>query len=139
LRREDAFRRKRSGILLDVVKHSGKSQNADRFPSESWTTSSRILDRFSWNHRTTSTGIRKNPQFDLFEALGINDQIGFRIRAGIGGVGGKGDDGKPKTTKVLGEIIQSYTPMADFDQVTFKPQATRASKAGFPAVRGEPS
>ena len=64
----------------------------------------------------------------------INREIGFRIRAGIGGVVEKGDDGKPKTTKVLGEIIQSYTPMADFDQVTFNPQATRASEVGFPAV-----
>ena len=61
----------------------------------------------------------------------INHEIGFRIRAGIGGVVEKGDDGKSKTTKVLGEIIQSYTPMADFDQVTFKPQATPASKAGY--------
>src|ERR1035438_7176711 len=65
----------------------------------------------------------------------INREIGFRIRAGIGGVVEKGDDGKPKTTKVLGEIIQSYTPMADFDQVTFKPRATSASKASFPALR----
>ena len=52
----------------------------------------------------------------------INREIGFRIRAGIGGIVEKGDDGKSKTTKVLGEIIQSYTPMADFDRVTFKPQ-----------------
>ncbi len=69
----------------------------------------------------------------------INREIGFRIRAGIGGLVEKGDDGKSKTTKVLGEIIQSYTPMADFDQVTFKPKATSASKAGSPALRGESS
>jgi hypothetical protein len=69
----------------------------------------------------------------------INREIGFRIRAGIGGFVEKGDDLKPKTMKVLGEIIQSYTPMKDFDRETFKPQATSASKAGFPALRGEAS
>ncbi len=62
----------------------------------------------------------------------INREIGFRIRAGIGGLVEKGSDGKPKIAKVLGEIIQSYTPMADFDQVAFKPQASPASKASFP-------
>jgi hypothetical protein len=51
----------------------------------------------------------------------------------------KGDDGKPKMTKVLGEIIQSYTRMKDFDRVTFKPQVPSASEAGFPALQGEPS
>jgi len=69
----------------------------------------------------------------------INREIGFRIRAGIGGEVEKGDDKKPKTTKVLGEIIQSYTPMADFDRVTFKPQTTSSSEAGSPAPQGEPS
>ena len=54
----------------------------------------------------------------------INREIGFRIRAGIGGVVEKDEDGKTKTTKVLGEIIQSYTPMADFDRETFKPKTT---------------
>jgi hypothetical protein len=52
----------------------------------------------------------------------INREIGFRVRAGIGGVTEKGADGKPKTEKVLGEIIQSYTPMADYDRGTFGPQ-----------------
>jgi len=69
----------------------------------------------------------------------INREIGFRIRAGIGGLVEKGDDRKSKTTKVLGEIIQSYTPMADFDRVTFKPQVTSASPAGSPSLQGEPS
>jgi hypothetical protein len=69
----------------------------------------------------------------------INREIGFRIRAGIGGIVDKGDDQKPKTAKVLGEIIQSYTPMLDFDRVTFKPRATDASKDGFPALPGESS
>jgi hypothetical protein len=64
----------------------------------------------------------------------INREIGFRIRAGIGGSVEKGDDGRPKTTKVLGEIIQSFTPMADFDRVTFKPQVPPAS-----AAREDPS
>ena len=69
----------------------------------------------------------------------INREIGFRIRAGIGGEVEKGDDKKPKTTKVLGEIIQSYTPMANFDRVTFKPQTTSSSEAGSLAFQGEPS
>lgn len=53
----------------------------------------------------------------------INREIGFRIRAGIGGRVEMGENKKPKTVKVLGEIIQSYTPMKDFDRVAFKPQA----------------
>jgi hypothetical protein len=52
----------------------------------------------------------------------INREIGFRIRAGIGGVVEKGTDGKTKTVKVLGEIIQSYTPMADYDHAAFGPK-----------------
>jgi hypothetical protein len=51
----------------------------------------------------------------------INREIGFRIRAGIGGETVKGPDGKNVTAKVLGEIIQSYTPMADFDRAQFGP------------------
>jgi hypothetical protein len=46
---------------------------------------------------------------------GINREIGFRIRAGIGGEVEKNDDGKPVMAKVLGEVIQSYTPMKNFD------------------------
>lgn len=49
----------------------------------------------------------------------INREIGFRIRAGIDGVVDKDADGKAKTVKVLGEIIQSYTPMADYDRASF--------------------
>lgn len=45
----------------------------------------------------------------------INREIGFRIREGIGGRVVKGPEGKSATKKVLGEIIQSYTPMASFD------------------------
>jgi hypothetical protein len=45
----------------------------------------------------------------------INREIGFRIREGIGGTVSKGPEGKPTTKKVLGEIIQSYTPMVSFD------------------------
>ncbi len=45
----------------------------------------------------------------------INREIGFRIRAGIGGKVAKTADGKAATAKVLGEIIQSYTPMDAFD------------------------
>jgi hypothetical protein len=52
----------------------------------------------------------------------INREIGFRIRAGIGGVTVKLADGKTNATKrVTGEIIQSYTPMASYDDVTFGP------------------
>jgi hypothetical protein len=73
-------------------------------------------------------GYRKYVQDDIYKngnpAKGpINREIGFRIRAGIGGVTVKGADGKAATTKVLGEIIQSYTPMADYDRVTFGPKA----------------
>jgi hypothetical protein len=52
----------------------------------------------------------------------INREIGFRIRAGIGGVTVKLADGKTNATKrVTGEIIQSYTPMASYDVATFGP------------------
>jgi hypothetical protein len=53
----------------------------------------------------------------------INREIGWRIRAGIDGITEKGADGKAKTTKVLGEIIQSYTPMADYDRAMFGPKS----------------
>ena len=69
----------------------------------------------------------------------INREIGFRVRAGIGGRVEKTANGKSKNTKVLGEIIQTFTPMADFDRVTFNRQAASASKADFPALLGEPS
>jgi hypothetical protein len=69
----------------------------------------------------------------------INREIGFRIRAGIGGIVEKGEDKKAKIVKVLGEIIQSYTPMADFDREAFKPQIPPASKADSPADQEEPS
>ncbi|TIP03913.1 MAG: hypothetical protein E5X17_01830 [Mesorhizobium sp.] len=49
----------------------------------------------------------------------INREIGFRIRAGIGGVVEKTPQGKAATVKVLGEIIQSYTPMVDYDRDAF--------------------
>jgi hypothetical protein len=45
----------------------------------------------------------------------INREIGFRIREGIGATVIKDPAGKSATKKVLGEIIQSYTPMASFD------------------------
>ncbi|MBZ9954305.1 MULTISPECIES: hypothetical protein [unclassified Mesorhizobium] len=51
----------------------------------------------------------------------INREIGFRIRAGIGGVVEKTPKGKSATVKVLGEIIQSYTPMVDYDRAVFGP------------------
>ena len=45
----------------------------------------------------------------------LNREIGFRIRAGIGGTVVTGPDGKKATQKVLGEIIQSYTLMESYD------------------------
>lgn len=51
----------------------------------------------------------------------INRKIGRRIRAGIGGIVEKDADGKARIVKVLGEIIQSYTPMADYDQKALGP------------------
>lgn len=74
-------------------------------------------------------GYRQYVRDDIFkngnpEKGPINREIGWRIRAGIDGVTEKGADGKAKTTKVLGEIIQSYTPMASYDQVTFGPKRT---------------
>ncbi|WP_353646275.1 hypothetical protein [Mesorhizobium sp. WSM2239] len=56
----------------------------------------------------------------------INREIGFRIRAGIGGVVEKTAEGKSATVKVLGEIIQSYTPMTDYDRDTFAPSKAAA-------------
>jgi hypothetical protein len=46
----------------------------------------------------------------------INREIGFGIRRAIGGIVQKDDGGKAVTVKVLGEVIQSYTPMASFDK-----------------------
>lgn len=46
----------------------------------------------------------------------INREIGFRIREGIGGMV-KMIDGKVVPVKVLGNIIQSYSPMIDFDRL----------------------
>lgn len=45
----------------------------------------------------------------------VNRELGYRIKAGIGGEVEKDDNGKPGIVKVLGAIIQSYTPMASFD------------------------
>jgi hypothetical protein len=45
----------------------------------------------------------------------INREIGFGIRRGIGGEVVK-SGGKPLSVKVLSEVIQSYTPMAAFDE-----------------------
>ena len=56
----------------------------------------------------------------------INREIGWRIRAGIGGKIMTDAKGKVATQKVLGEIIQSYTPMESFD-----PDEVQA-KSGFP-------
>ena len=56
----------------------------------------------------------------------INREIGFRIRAGIGGKVQMTAEGKAATAKVLGEIIQSYTPMADYDRQAFGPPKAAA-------------
>ena len=46
----------------------------------------------------------------------INREIGFRIRAAIGGEVETGPDGKAVVAKVSGEVIQSYTPMKSYRQ-----------------------
>jgi hypothetical protein len=48
----------------------------------------------------------------------VNRELGFRIRQAIGGVV-ETKDGKPVIERVLGEIIQTYTPMADYDRKKF--------------------
>ena len=45
----------------------------------------------------------------------LNREIGFRIRAAIGGTVEKDAAGNPIKAKVLGEVIQSYTPMTAYD------------------------
>jgi hypothetical protein len=47
-----------STIPVDAVRNSAENESAERFTAESRTTSNRTLDRFPWNRRTTSTGIR---------------------------------------------------------------------------------
>jgi hypothetical protein len=42
----------------------------------------------------------------------INREIGFRVKEALGARVKKDANGKVMTTKVLGEIIQSYTPLA---------------------------
>ena len=54
----------------------------------------------------------------------INREIGFRIRSGIKGVVALTPEKKPQIVKVLGEIIQSYTPMADYDRQAFASDAS---------------
>lgn len=55
-----------------------------------------------------------NPYKNGNPLKGINREIGFGIRRAIGGEVVK-VGGKPVSTKVLGEVIQSYTPMSGFD------------------------
>ena len=52
----------------------------------------------------------------------INREIGFRIRAGIDATTEKLPNGKARTKKVLGEIIQSYTPMESYNHKIFGPK-----------------
>ena len=44
----------------------------------------------------------------------INQELGYRIREGVGATVSK-TNGKSDTTSVVGSIIQSYTPFASFD------------------------
>jgi hypothetical protein len=46
----------------------------------------------------------------------INQEIGLQIRKGIGGIISKGPNGKPAKVTVTGSIIQSFTPMDDYDK-----------------------
>ena len=41
----------------------------------------------------------------------INREIGFRVKEALGAQVRKDEKGKAVTAKVLGEIIQSYTPL----------------------------
>jgi hypothetical protein len=46
----------------------------------------------------------------------INREFGFRIRAAVGAEVLKDDSGRPVLKKILGGIIQSYTPFTSFDK-----------------------
>ena len=46
----------------------------------------------------------------------INQEIGYRIRVGIGGITTKAPDGKSAKATVTGSIIQSYTPMESYTE-----------------------
>jgi hypothetical protein len=52
----------------------------------------------------------------------INKEIGYRIREAINGVVVKTAEGKPAKVAVNGAIIQSYTPMSDFDKARWRDQ-----------------
>lgn len=45
----------------------------------------------------------------------INREIGFRIRQAVGADVEKDSNGKPMMKKVLGQVIQSYTPFTSYD------------------------
>jgi hypothetical protein len=45
----------------------------------------------------------------------INREIGYRIRQAVGADVQKDENGKPVLKKVLGSVIQSYTPFTSFD------------------------
>lgn len=45
----------------------------------------------------------------------INREIGFRIRAAVGAEIERDDNGKAALKKVLGSVIQTYTPFTSFD------------------------
>jgi hypothetical protein len=46
----------------------------------------------------------------------INQEIGYRIKQGIGGKVIKASNGESKKETVTGSIIQSYTPMKTYDE-----------------------
>lgn len=50
----------------------------------------------------------------------INQELGYRIKMGIGGVVVKAPDGKSAKVTVTGSIIQSYTQMERYDEAAVR-------------------
>jgi hypothetical protein len=64
--------------------------------------------------------VRDNPYKHGNPRKAINKEIGLRIKERIGGQVVKMSNGKPAKTPVVGEIIQSYTPMESFNSDAVK-------------------
>src|ERR1035437_6685775 len=78
---------KRVRIPGEVVPDSVTNQNAGRFPTEPLTTSNGMLDRFLWNHRTTSTGIRTREPGRCEAGSWMGLRSGVRARGILGPAG----------------------------------------------------
>jgi serine/threonine-protein kinase HipA len=94
-----------------VVHDSVTNERADRFPTESWTTSNGIMDRFRWNHRTTSTGIRTAGGMHVLERLHQED---FCQAQGIVPETKYQKEGGPSLKQCFGLLREvSSTPVVD--------------------------